>query len=143
DTRLVKPGHVVVERFVIEGTAGSGGMGVVYRARDRHTGSLVALKVLHAHARDGDVDAARFDREALLLAELHHPAIVAYVAHGRAESGRPFLAMEWLEGESLAARLKRAPPTLAEALAPRGPVAAALGQAHPPRGAPPGGTPPD
>src|SRR5262249_54437224 len=82
DTSRVKPGHVFGERFAIEATAGSGGMGVVYRACDRRTGAPVALKVLHSCSADGGVDAARFDREALLLAELRHPAIVGYVAHG-------------------------------------------------------------
>ena len=47
---------------------------------------------------------ARFAREAEVLSELHHPGIVRYVAHGRTEPGRPFLAMEWLDGEDLAAR---------------------------------------
>ncbi len=50
----------------------------------------------------------RFLREASFLAQLEHPSIVRYVAHGAAADGTPFLAMEWLNGEDLAARLVRA-----------------------------------
>ena len=71
-TRL-KAGDVLSERFVIERLAGSGGMGAVYRALDRITGEAVALKV----ARRGPHE-ERFAREARVLAELVHPAIVRY-----------------------------------------------------------------
>ena len=64
-------------------------------------------------------DAARFQREANVLATLRHPGIVRYVAHGRAESGEPYLAMEWLEGEDLAERLARGPLDRRREPAPR------------------------
>src|SRR5262249_60702158 len=76
-------------------------MGTVYRAWDRQAGGPVAIKVLHAQGRE---DGERLAREAGLLAELVHPGIVRYVAHGTTSLGAPFLAMEWLEGETLAQR---------------------------------------
>ncbi len=93
------------ERFSLEGQIASGGMGVVYAATDRATGARVAVKVLH----QGLVDDARFERESASLAALADDCIVRYVAHGRDADGRPFLAMEWLEGEDLASRLARGP----------------------------------
>ncbi|AKF10162.1 serine/threonine-protein kinase PknK [Sandaracinus amylolyticus] len=100
----VRPGDLVANRFEVLVRAGAGGMGVVYRARDRLTDASVAIKVLHDPDPDRD---ARFTRETRVLATLAHPAIVSYVAHGTTEHGEPFLAMEWLEGEDLAQRLSR------------------------------------
>src|SRR5688500_15696090 len=97
-------GVVVAERFEIERLAASGGMGAVYRARDRQTDQLVALKALHGTSRE---DEARFGREAQMLGELRHPGIVRYVAHGTAGSGERYIAIEWLEGETLKERLSR------------------------------------
>src|SRR5206468_3253073 len=77
----IDPGAVFADRFDIDRLAGSGGMGAVYRARDRRTGDMVALKILHAVGPDSDA-AERFAREARLLGEMKHPGIVAYVAHG-------------------------------------------------------------
>ncbi len=92
--------------FEIEQLAAAGGMGAVWRAVDRRTGARVALKMLMdaepSHAR-------RFLREATLLSELSHPSIVGHVGHGTDLAGRPWLAMRWLEGEDLAARLTRGP----------------------------------
>jgi tetratricopeptide (TPR) repeat protein len=105
--------QVIADRFEIEQLVGSGGMGEVFRARDRLTGGAVAVKVLHASSRDTE----RFRREAQLLAEVSHPRIVKYVAHGIAEGSRPYIAMEWLEGEDLGERLSRSGLTLHETLA--------------------------
>ena len=95
-------GQILVDRFVLEELAGRGGMGDVYRALDESTGQPVAIKVLHGRAGE---DAARFEREASVLAELNDPRVVRYVASGMLPTGEPYLAMEWLEGEDLAARL--------------------------------------
>jgi tetratricopeptide (TPR) repeat protein len=102
--RNVLPGTLVAQRFEIERRAGSGGMGDVYRALDRDSSEPVAIKVLRVERHEESV---RFSREAALLAELRHPGIVRYVAHGLTELGLPWLAMEWLEGETLGARLAR------------------------------------
>src|SRR2546430_1198500 len=106
----MRPLDVVSDRFQIVRLAGAGGMGVIYRARDRLTGSSVALKVLRPQAGGEGHDpdqVERFLREPRILAEVRHPAIVRYVAHGETETGEPYLVMEWLDGESLAARLSR------------------------------------
>jgi len=117
----------VPERFTILEEAGAGGMGTVYRARDAETGREVALKVLADTA--GDV--TRFALEAKLLSELDHPNIVRYVAHGIAADHHPFLAMEWLDGQSLDARLQERPSLAAsEAVRIGAAIADALAHAH-------------
>src|SRR5687767_1103846 len=94
--------RLVGGRFELQEPVGTGGMGVVWRARDRWDGATVAVKLLH---QDGEQDEQRFEREAHILAELDHPGIVRYVAHGAAPER--FLAIEWLQGEDLHARLRR------------------------------------
>jgi eukaryotic-like serine/threonine-protein kinase len=101
---IVIDSELLADRFVLEQLAGRGGMGEVYRALDRRTGQRVAIKIVCAHA---DAQIARFEREARLLAELDHPLIVRYIAHGTLHTGAPFLAMEWLDGHDLASRLSR------------------------------------
>ncbi|AUX47717.1 protein kinase [Sorangium cellulosum] len=120
-------GRLLDGRFELAEVAGSGGMGTVYRALDRASGAVVALKLLHkvdAHAQ------ARFDREARALSRMEHPHIVRYATHGVASTGEPYLAMEWLSGESLAARLSRQELRVEESVALVRAVADALGAAH-------------
>lgn len=123
-------GAVIAERFEVEEVAGQGGMGEVYRARDRDSGRLVAVKVLHAVLATGQGAAQRFEREATLLASLTHPGIVQHVAHGWLADGRGYLAMEWLEGEDLSTRLRRGPLGVEESRALVEQAAEALGLAH-------------
>ena len=123
----MRPPDVIGERFELVALAGSGGMGAVYRARDRAGGGEVAVKVLLAKSGDA---IARFVREAEALAALEHPAIVRYVAHGATGAGDLYLAMEWLDGEDLAARIARGPLTIAESLEITARAAEALGAAH-------------
>ncbi|MGD0836364.1 MAG: protein kinase [Polyangia bacterium] len=92
------------ERYDLKNQAGVGGMGTVYQAIDRQSGALVALKILHSRAT---VEQARFDQEARVLAELSHPGVVRYFDHGVTPNGSPYIAMEWLEGETLEDRLGR------------------------------------
>ena len=104
---------------------GEGGMGTVYRARDRATNQVVAVKLLKK-----DADAVRFAREVSALARLDHPNIVRYAGHGLTEDGTPFVAMEWLEGESLEEALVGGRLPLRRALEVARDVAAALDHAH-------------
>ena len=103
-------------------------MGAIYRALDRVSGGRVAVKLMTGQ---GSQDAARFCREAEVLRTLDHPRIVRYVAHGTMGDGGPlFLAMEWIDGEDLAARLARGPLSLSESLRLACLVAEALAAAH-------------
>jgi tetratricopeptide (TPR) repeat protein len=122
----MQPGTLFADRFLVDAPAGKGGMSEVYRARDRTTDRWVALKLfLHSEERSGD----RFAREVEILATLKHSAIVEHVAHG-VEGGKPYLVMEWLEGEDLAARLARGPLSIDETIALASRIAGALGLAH-------------
>jgi tetratricopeptide (TPR) repeat protein len=120
-------GEIVADRFELERIAGAGGMGEVWRARDRLTGAEVALKLLQVEAT---ASRERFAREAALLAELLHPAIVRYVAHGATQGGQPFIAMEWLEGNDLGQLLTRGPLPVDATIAVGRRVAEALSTAH-------------
>ena len=120
---------VVAQRFQIEALAGSGGMGNVYRARDLHDNSLVALKILHL-ADSSPAATERFAREVRALASLSHPGVVRYVAHGQTPEGFPFLAMEWLEGADLEQVLKQRRLAFQETLVLLRIVTEALSAAH-------------
>lgn len=122
----MQPGDVIAERFEVEAFAGESGMGALYRARDRQSGGTVAMKCL----RGSQQSPARFVREARALAELRHPAIVRYVAHGTTPAGEPYLVMEWLEGEDLSDRLTRAPLGIEECVELARRIAGALAHAH-------------
>ena len=84
---------------------GSGGMGVVYRARDDRLERDVAVKVLPAGALADDTQRRRFHREALALSRLNHPGVATVHEFDR-EGGADFIVMELVAGETLAARLK-------------------------------------
>lgn len=108
---------------------GVGGMGEVYRARDTRLDREVAIKILpDSMARDAD-RVARFEREAKLLASLNHPHIGAIHGFETAES-RKFLVLEYVEGETLAQRLKPGALPLDEALEIAKQIAEALEAAH-------------
>jgi eukaryotic-like serine/threonine-protein kinase len=108
---------------------GEGGMGEVYRATDTKLGRDVAIKVLPADVAGDPERLARFEREARLLASLNHPNIAAIfgIEHAGAV---PFLAMELVEGDDLAARLSRGPIPVDEALPIARQIAEALEAAH-------------
>jgi serine/threonine protein kinase len=121
-------GDVIAERFVIERPAGSGGMGSVFLALDRADGRRVAIKAMSAPSEDAT---ERFRREARVLSELSHPAIVRYLAHGETGiHGEPFLVMEWLDGEDLGDRLSRTGLTPGESIDLIRRAAEALAFAH-------------
>ncbi|WP_437291772.1 protein kinase domain-containing protein [Sorangium sp. So ce406] len=123
----MRAGEIVGGRFEIECLAGSGGMGDVYRARDRRSGETVAVKVLRG---SGERGSDRFAREVRTLSALQRPGVVRYIADGVTAAQEMYLAMEWLSGETLAERLSRAELTLAEIMALGVRVAAALGAVH-------------
>jgi serine/threonine protein kinase len=106
-------GDTVDARFKLIAHGGSGSSGVVYRAKDLRLGGHVALKVRYA------TRASRKDRalnEARALAAVQHSAVVGYVAHGHTALGAPYLAMQWIGGETLSERLAREGLTPLESL---------------------------
>lgn len=80
---------------------GQGGMGAVYRARHLHLGKIMAVKVMHSHRLDDKELRSRFYREMLALGQLQHPNIVS-AQHADEVEGVPYLAMEYVDGTSLA-----------------------------------------
>src|SRR5271163_4156858 len=102
-------------------------MGTVFRAVDMNDGAVVALKILRGQQA---IDIERFEREASVLADLRHPGIVRYIAHGISRAGERYLAMEWLEGEDLAARLEHQRLTVSESLRVMTRAVTALAFAH-------------
>ena len=89
-----------LSRYELISELGSGGMGVVYRARHRQLGRDTALKVLRSDRQNKD-DRLRFDREAKLAARLSSPHSVMIYDYGRSEEGAAFCVMEYLQGITL------------------------------------------
>src|SRR5712692_2570089 len=115
--------------YEILSAIGAGGMGEVYRARDTRLGRDVAIKILpDAFAHDPE-RLARFRREAQVLAALNHPHIGGIYGLDEA-SGRQFLVLELVDGESLDRRIARGPILVDEALSIAKQIAEALEAAH-------------
>jgi serine/threonine protein kinase len=115
--------------YQIESTLGGGGMGDVYRARDTRLQRDVAIKVLAGHVAHRADLRERFEREARTIAALNHPHICVVYDVGH-QDGIDFLVMEYLEGETLAQRLKRGPLPLADVLRLGAEIGDALDKAH-------------
>jgi serine/threonine protein kinase/tetratricopeptide (TPR) repeat protein len=117
DASAAHPGEGTPARiahYTITGTLGQGGMGIVYAARDDRLGRTVALKTMTSLAGD-ETARKRFWREARAAASVNHPNICQLYEIGE-ENGELFIAMELLEGEALAERLRRGPLNVSEAL---------------------------
>lgn len=109
-------GRNIGGKYELIAPIGEGGMGVVWRARHLELEREVALKRL-ARGESSEVAIARFAREARSAAAVRSPNVVEVLDYGRDDEGEPYLVMELLRGESLAARLEREPPlSLEEAL---------------------------
>src|SRR4030081_3627965 len=115
--------------YEIQSLLGAGGMGEVYRARDARLDREVAIKVLVAHLSDNLELRTRFEREAKAISGLQHPNICVLYDVGR-QDGVDFLVMEYLQGETLSARLERKPLTTDETLRIAIDEADALDKAH-------------
>jgi TolB-like protein len=115
--------------YEVTSPLGAGGMGEVYRARDTRLGRDVAIKVLPAAFAADPGRVARFTREARAAAALSHPNIAAVFDVGDAE-GVSFIAMELVEGQSLAARIDESPLPPREVVDVALQVADALEEAH-------------
>ena len=116
--------------FVIDARIGEGGSGLVYRAhRDGDYAQTVAIKLLHGGRLDA-AGARRLQHERDLLARLDHPGIVRLVDAGVADDGRPFLALEHVEGQTLDAYLASAQPSAERRLRLFAQVCDAVAYAH-------------
>ena len=124
-----------IGKYRPEAVLGSGGMGVVYRARPIAGGDPVAIKVLPHALRTHTGLRERLRREVLALARLRHPHVVPVVELGECEDGSPFLVMPWIAGRNLEFRLRSGdgpprPEELRRRLALIERVAEALAHAH-------------
>ena len=115
--------------FEILTSLGAGGMGEVYRARDPRLDRTVAIKILPPHLASDPQFRERFDREARTISQLTHPHVCTLYDVGDHE-GTAFLVMEYLEGETLAARMERGALTLDEALRIATEIVSSLDAAH-------------
>ncbi|HMG19737.1 MAG TPA: serine/threonine-protein kinase [Kofleriaceae bacterium] len=130
EARRLEPGEQVDDWTIVR-AIGGGGFGAVYEARHATTGQRTALKLLHAHLVASPEMVARFHREATVIDRVRHPSIVELVAVGVSADGRPYLCMELLDGEDLAAIIRRGGPMSGpQALAVLEPVCSALAAAH-------------
>ena len=107
DAPRLEPGTVLAGKYRLGQRLGEGGMGTVYRAEHLVLKAQVAVKVIDREVVEGDVTLARFMREAQAAASLRSPHVVQIIDYGM-EGARPFMVMELLEGETLAARIERA-----------------------------------
>jgi serine/threonine protein kinase/tetratricopeptide (TPR) repeat protein len=117
-----------IGHYAITGRLGQGGMGVVYAAADERLGRPVAVKTMSSLAGD-ETARRRFWREARAAASVNHPNVCQLYDVGE-DGGELFIAMELLEGESLAERLRRGPLSVSEALPIGLSVLAALSALH-------------
>jgi tetratricopeptide (TPR) repeat protein/tRNA A-37 threonylcarbamoyl transferase component Bud32 len=119
----------VIPGYEILGELGRGGMGVVYKARQLPLNRVVALKMILAGDHAPQESARRFFAEAESIARLHHPHIVQIFSFGDFD-GRPFFAMEYVDGGSLADRLDGTPRPASESARLVETLARAIHEAH-------------
>src|ERR1700731_4503063 len=115
--------------YEIQSLLGAGGMGEVYRALDTRLDRTVAIKVLASHLSSSPELRQRMDREGRAISSLNHPHICQLYDIG-SQNGTDYLVMEFLEGETLAERLRKCAMPLPEILKIGVAVAEALAVAH-------------
>jgi serine/threonine protein kinase len=119
---------VAVSGYELLDEVGHGGMGVVYRARDRELDREVAVKILLPKYTPGSSTAQRFVEEARITSQLQHPGVPPVYRVGTLPDGRPFLAMKLIKGQTLDVLLKAAEPL--DRLAVFQGICQAVGYAH-------------
>ncbi len=115
--------------YEIQAPLGAGGMGEVYRARDTRLDRTVAIKILPEHLSGSAEARQRFDREARAISSLSHPNICHLYDVGQQDS-TSYLVMEYLEGETLAERLRRGPMPLDQIVKVGSEICEGLDKAH-------------
>lgn len=129
ETTSPDPTNQNIDHFEVESRIARGGMGEIYRARDTQLNRIVALKLISADLLDTPEVMARFVVEAQATARLNHPNIVAIYSVGKWRE-RPYLALEYVQGESLRNRMNRGLLRTGEILSVAQAVAEALTEAH-------------
>jgi predicted ATPase len=119
----------IIGRYEVSSLLGAGGMGEVYRARDTHLKRPVALKLLSRDFAQHEDRLRRFRQEAFAASALNHPNIITIYEIGEGEFG-PFIATEFVDGETLRQRIKRGPVEISQVLDLASQVASALAAAH-------------
>jgi serine/threonine protein kinase/Tol biopolymer transport system component len=115
--------------YEIQSPLGAGGMGEVYRARDTRLDRTVAVKILPSHLSSNPEAKQRFEREARAISSLNHPHICVLHDVG-SQDGTDYLVMEYVQGESLDARLQKGPLPVRQALECGIQICDALEKAH-------------
>jgi serine/threonine-protein kinase len=124
-------GKVLHETYEITRQLGEGGMGTVWEARHlRLSGKRCAVKVLHGQVATDAEAFARFRREADIASKIGHPNIIEVLDWNQLPSGAPYMVLEYLDGEDLAARLSRGPLSVHDALSIARQMGSALKAAH-------------
>lgn len=126
----IPPGTLLVNTYRVEHLLGGGGMGEVYLARHAGLGTQHAIKVIRSTMAQDPQVMDLFYREAKVLRGVRHEAVVSYDGFVRDDQGRDYLVMEYVEGPSLAERLRRGPLAPGEVLTLRDRLAAGLAEAH-------------
>ncbi|HET9952931.1 MAG TPA: serine/threonine-protein kinase [Polyangiaceae bacterium] len=127
----LQPGLVLANKYRLERELGRGGMGTVWAAVHQGLGQLVAIKLILAEHAQSQEARERFDTEAKAAARLRSRHVVQVFDNGETPEGMPFIVMEYLEGETLEARMQREGTlSLADAVRVTGQVARALVRAH-------------
>jgi tRNA A-37 threonylcarbamoyl transferase component Bud32 len=123
-------GTTLSGRYRLEARIGAGGMSTVYRAKDETLERQVAVKLMNREVATDSDQLERFRREARAIAQLSHPHVVGVIDAGEDE-GRPYIVLEYVEGETLKERIRRLGRLpIAEAVAYAIEITRALGAAH-------------
>jgi serine/threonine protein kinase len=125
------PGMVIRDKYQILQQIGSGGMATVYQVRHLAFNEILAIKLINSQLADGDQFNKRLRAEAVIARKLRHPNAVHVEDLDRTEDGRPFIVMEYVEGQNLRTVIRREGPlpTL-RALRIAAQVVSALAAAH-------------
>ncbi len=106
----VAPGSILNNTYKIDELIGAGGMGEIFKGHEIHSGGLVAVKVIRPDMMENETALALFQREALVLKDIHHDAIVRYYIFSfDPDSKRHYLTMEFVDGIALSNLVKRGP----------------------------------
>jgi serine/threonine protein kinase/Tfp pilus assembly protein PilF len=127
--QVMKPGSLVAGKYKIVEEIGQGGMGIVYKAEDLKLRRFVALKFLPPQLMNSPELKERFLIEAQAAAALNHPNICVIHEIGE-DKGQPYIAMEYVDGETLRDRIRKGPLEPGEAVGLVDQVAAGLAEAH-------------